>query len=77
MAMPLDLNPPDPSAETGPNVYGKGVAEDLRELIQAVGPERISAFIMEPVGGAGAPGTRPRPDTSRASVGSAMSTTSS
>ena len=32
VAMPLDGNPPDPVAETGPNVYGRGVAEDLREL---------------------------------------------
>ena len=59
VAMPLDGNAPDPVAETGPNVYGHGVAEDLRELIAAVGPERISAFIMEPVGGAAAPGHTP------------------
>ena len=61
VAMPLDGNPPDPVAETGPNVYGRGVAEDLRELIEAVGPERISAFVMEPVGGAAAPGHAPAP----------------
>ena len=61
VAMPLDGNPPDPVAETGPNVYGRGVAEDLREVVEAVGPERISAFIMEPVGGAGAPGHAPAP----------------
>ena len=61
VAMPLDGNPLDPVAETGPNVYGRGVAEDLRELVEAVGPERVSAFIMEPVGGAGAPGHAPAP----------------
>ena len=59
VAMPLDGNPLDPVAETGPNVYGHGVAEDLRELVEAVGPERISALIMEPVGGAAAPGHAP------------------
>jgi adenosylmethionine-8-amino-7-oxononanoate aminotransferase len=61
VAMPLDGNPLDPVAETGPNVYGHGVAGDLRELVEAVGPERISAFIMEPVGGAAAPGHAPAP----------------
>jgi adenosylmethionine-8-amino-7-oxononanoate aminotransferase len=61
VAMPLDGNPLDPCAETGPNVYGHGVADDLRELVEAVGPERISAFIMEPVGGAAAPGHAPAP----------------
>ena len=61
VAMPLDGNPLDPIAETGSNVYGHGVAEDLRELVEAVGPERVSAFIMEPVGGAGAPGHVPAP----------------
>ena len=61
VAMPLDGHAPDPVAETGPNVYGRGVAEDLREVIEAVGPERISAFIMEPVGGAAAPGHAPAP----------------
>ena len=75
--MPLDGNPPDPIAETGPNVYGRGVAEDLRDVVEAVGPERISAFIMEPVGGAAAPGHAPAPGDSRASARSAMSTTSS
>ena len=59
VAMPLDGSPPDPVAETGANVYGRGVAEDLRELVEAVGPERISAFMMEPVGGAAAPGRAP------------------
>jgi adenosylmethionine-8-amino-7-oxononanoate aminotransferase len=59
VAMPRDGHPPDPVAETGPNVYGTGVAEDLRELVAAVGAERISAFIMEPVGGAAAPGHAP------------------
>jgi adenosylmethionine-8-amino-7-oxononanoate aminotransferase len=61
VAMPLDGNPPDPAAETGPGVYGRGVAEDLREVVEAVGPERISAFMMEPVGGAAAPGHAPAP----------------
>lgn len=61
VAMPLDGNPPDPVAETGPGVYGRGVAEDLREVVEAVGAERISAFIMEPVGGAAAPGHTPAP----------------
>ena len=59
VAMPRDGHPPDPVAETGPNVYGTGVAKDLRELVAAVGAERISAFIMEPVGGAAAPGHVP------------------
>jgi adenosylmethionine-8-amino-7-oxononanoate aminotransferase len=62
VAMPLERETSsDPLAETGPNVYGHGVAEDLRELVDAVGPERISAFIMEPVGGAAAPGHAPAP----------------
>jgi adenosylmethionine-8-amino-7-oxononanoate aminotransferase len=59
VAMPLDGNPLDPAAETGPSISGRGVADDLRELVEAVGPERISAFIMEPVGGAAAPGHAP------------------
>ena len=59
VALPRDGHPPDPVAETGPNVHGHGVAEDLRELVDAVGAERVSAFIMEPVGGAGAPGHAP------------------
>jgi adenosylmethionine-8-amino-7-oxononanoate aminotransferase len=61
VAMPLDGNPPDPVAEVGPNVHGRGVAEDLAEVVAAVGPERISAFVMEPVGGAAAPGHAPAP----------------
>jgi adenosylmethionine-8-amino-7-oxononanoate aminotransferase len=61
VAMPADGNPRDPMAESGPNVYGRGVAEDLQDVIDAVGAERISAFIMEPVGGAGAPGHAPAP----------------
>jgi adenosylmethionine-8-amino-7-oxononanoate aminotransferase len=56
VAMPPDGNPPDPVAETGPGVY-----EDLRALVEDVGPERISAFIIEPVGGAAAPGHTPAP----------------
>jgi adenosylmethionine-8-amino-7-oxononanoate aminotransferase len=56
VAIPPDGNPPDPAAETGPNVYA-----GLREVVEAVGPERISAFVMEPVGGAGAPGHAPSP----------------
>jgi adenosylmethionine-8-amino-7-oxononanoate aminotransferase len=58
VAMPADGNPPDPAAEPG---HGRGDAEDLRALLEAVGPERVSAFIMEPVGGAAAPGHTPVP----------------
>ncbi len=58
VAMPADGNPPDPAAEPG---HGRGDAEDLRALLEAVGPERVSAFIMEPVGGAAAPGHTPAP----------------
>ncbi len=61
VAMPRDGNPLDPVAESGPDVYGRGVAEDLRAVVEAVGPERISAFMMEPVGGAAAPGHAPSP----------------
>ena len=58
VAMPADGNPPDPVAEAG---YGSGEADDLRLLLEAVGPERVSAFIIEPVGGAAAPGHTPPP----------------
>lgn len=61
VAMPADGNPPDPMAETGPAVYGSGEADDLRLLVEAVGAERVSAFIVEPVGGAAAPGHTPPP----------------
>jgi adenosylmethionine-8-amino-7-oxononanoate aminotransferase len=59
VAMPRDGHPTDPVAETGPNVYGHGLAADLRELLDAVGAERVSAFLMEPVGGAAAPAHAP------------------
>ena len=61
VAMPADGNPADPAAERGPGVHGSGEADDLLELVEAVGPERVSAFIMEPVGGAAAPGHAPAP----------------
>jgi adenosylmethionine-8-amino-7-oxononanoate aminotransferase len=61
VAMPDDGNPPDPAAERGATVYGRGGGGDLRELVEAVGPERVSAFIVEPVGGAAAPGHTPPP----------------
>lgn len=62
VAMPDDGNPPDPAAESGAGVYGRGRGDDLRELVAAVGPERVSAFIIEPVGGAAAPGHTPPPE---------------
>jgi hypothetical protein len=61
VALPADGNPADPAAERGPGVHGSGDADDLRELVEAVGPERVAAFIMEPVGGAAAPGHTPAP----------------